>query len=128
MATARMATWSSANGDIVVNGAYLPGSAGVQIARRLTAAEMEALTVTHKVEFSLVYRAGLGPSGTCGTYWLYSGTINRVRVPLGSDVRWIYHTHPGGTPFASGFPGDQQVLQLLQRTGAPEKSVVSIPV
>ena len=129
MATARSPIWSSATGDVVVNGANLPGSAGAQIARRLTAAEMEALTTTHGgIEFSLVYRTGAGPNGGGGTYWLYSGTTNRVGVPVGSDVRWIYHTHPGGAPYASGFPGDQYVLWRLQRAGSPQQSSVIIPV
>jgi RHS repeat-associated protein len=128
MATARSPVWSSATGDVVVDGANLPGSAGVQIARRLTTAEMEALTRVHGVEFSLVYRTGPGPNGGGGTYWLYSGTINSVRVPIGSNIRWISHTHPGGTPFASGFPGDQNVLQLLQQAGSPQRSSVIVPV
>lgn len=129
MATAQNPVWSSATGDVVIGGTNLPGSLGIQVARRLTAAEMEALTISHGgIEFTLVYRTGTGPNGGGGTYWLYSGTANRVSVPIGSDVRWIYHTHPRGTPFASGFPGDQQVLKLLQQAGSPQRSSAIIPV
>ena len=128
VATARSPIWSSATGDVVVNGANLPGSAGVQIARRLTTTEMEALTQTHGVEFSLLYRTGPGPNGAGGTYWLHSGTITTVDVPIGSNIRWISHTHPGGTPYASGMTGDQGVLQALQAAGSPQQSSVIVPV
>lgn len=120
--------WSSAAGDVIVDGARLPGSAGVQIGRRLRPAEMEALTQAHGVEFSLVYRTGAGKNGGGGSYWLHSGTINSVDVPIASNVRWISHTHPGGTSFASGFPGDQYVLQLLQQAGSPQRSSIIVPV
>ena len=129
MATARDPVWSSTTGDVVVDGADLPGDLGVNVARRLTTTEMEALTTTHGgIEFSLVYRTGAGRNGGGGTYSLHSGTSNTVSVPIGSDVRWIYHTHPGGTAYASGIPGDQNVLWLLNLSGSPQRSSTVIPV
>jgi hypothetical protein len=86
---------------------------------------MEALTAEHGVEFSLVYKAGPGRAGGGGTYWLHSGTKSTVQVPLGSDVRWIYHTHPGGTAAAS--TADKNVLKLLQQVGSPQRSSQIVP-
>lgn len=125
--------WSSAAGDLVVSGSNLPGAAGVQVGRRVTVAEMEALTDTFGVEFSLVYRLGPGPNGAGGRYFLYSGGPRSVDVPIGRDVIWIYHTHPRGVQFASGTAcdgkfGDMDSLRLLQRVGSPQKSSRVIPV
>ena len=103
----------------------LPGSAGVQVAGRLSPAQMVALTKKHGVEFSLVYRTGAGRAGGGGTYWLYSGSKKAVSVPVGSNVRWIYHTHPGGTAAASG--ADRNVLRLLQQAGSPQRSSQVVP-
>jgi RHS repeat-associated protein len=130
MATARSPVWSSATGDVVVNGANLPGTAGVQVGRRLTVEEMKALTQTHGVEFSLVYQVGPGRNGGGGTYWLCSGTVNDVDVPIGANFRWIYHTHapPASAPYASGVNGDQSVLGALIAAGSPQRSSVIIPV
>jgi len=104
----------------------LPGSGGVFVARRLTVAEMEQLTVKYNVEFSLVYRIGAGKNGGDGWYFLYSGTRSEVQVDIDKDIRWIYHTHPGGTPWAS--LTDQETLFLLERAGSPQRSSQLIPV
>jgi hypothetical protein len=105
----------------------LPGSQGVAVgARRLSTGQMLSLTQEWQVEFSLVYRTGSGRSGGGGTYWLYSGSKNQVMVPVGKDVRWIYHTHPGGTPYAS-IP-DKNVLLRLQETGSPQRSSQVLPL
>jgi RHS repeat-associated protein len=125
--TAESPIWSSASGDIVVDSASLPAN-GVQVPRRLTIAEMEDLSRTHGIEFSLVYETGPGVSGGGGTYWLYSGTPDTVPVPIGSDVRWIYHTHAAlmSAPYASA--ADQAILQALQQQGSPQQSSLIIPV
>lgn len=81
--------------------ASLPGRAGVQIPGRLNGKQMAALSAEHKVEFALIYRTGAGRNGGGGSYWLYSGRERAVSVPLGADVRFISHTHPGGTAYAS---------------------------
>ncbi len=105
----------------------LPGKQGINIGRnRLSTAQLEALTMEHGVEFSLIYRTGSGINGRGGSYWLYSGTVNSVSVPLGSDVRWIYHTHPGGTAVPSG--PDINVLRGLQAVGSPQQSSRIIPI
>ncbi|MFO0852428.1 MAG: RHS repeat-associated core domain-containing protein [Gemmataceae bacterium] len=52
--------WSSAAGDVVVAGESLPGRAGVEVSRRLTTAEMQALQQAHGVEFALIYELGPG--------------------------------------------------------------------
>ncbi|WP_223752231.1 RHS repeat-associated core domain-containing protein [Myxococcus sp. XM-1-1-1] len=105
----------------------LPGAAGVRVKGRFSPAQMEALTETHGVEFSLIYRTGAGKNGGGGSYWLYSGTKGRVMVPLGSDVRWIYHTHPrGGGAWPSA--ADRRVLELLREAGSPQRSSQIITV
>lgn len=92
----------------------------MQVPRRLSPAEMADLSRQHGVEFSLTYRVGPGRAGGGGTYWLHSGSQRRVSVPLGEDVRWIYHTHPGGTRWASN--PDLEVLDQLRRFGSPQRS------
>jgi len=59
------------------------GSTGVQVPGRLSPAQMEALTNRFGVEFALIYRTGPGANGGGGTYWLYSGTVNTVSIPVG---------------------------------------------
>ncbi|MEU2060160.1 RHS repeat-associated core domain-containing protein [Streptomyces sp. NPDC013455] len=102
------------------SGADLPGRAGVKIPGRLSGDQMAALSEEHGVEFALIYRAGAGRNGGGGTYWLYSGKARSVSVPVDDDVRWIAHTHPGGTPYASR--GDLNVLAALRKAGSPQVS------
>jgi RHS repeat-associated protein len=104
----------------------LPGGKGIQVSRRLTPEEMLALTSEHGVEFSLVYRTGPGKAGGGGTYFLYSGTKNSVQVPIETNVRWIYHTHPGGTRYASG--ADKAILERLEELGSPQRSSQVVPM
>jgi hypothetical protein len=121
--------WISGRGDLVIEGSNLPGRAGIQVARRLTPTEMESLAVSNNVEFALIYKAGPGPNGGGGSYWLHSGTIDTVAFPPSGGVRWIYHTHPSGPAWnstvASG--ADQAFLRTLQRMGSPQKTSVIIP-
>ncbi|WP_330272710.1 type IV secretion protein Rhs [Lentzea sp. NBC_00516] len=98
----------------------LPGTAGVQIAGRLNPGQMAALSAEHGVEFALIYRHGPKEGGRGGTYHLYSGQARSVTVPVGPDVQWIYHTHPGGTPYASY--ADVGALQSLKAAGSPQRS------
>lgn len=81
---------------------------------------MASLSNARGIEFALVYRAGIGPSGAGGQYWLYSGVDRPVRAPVGADVRVVYHAHPGWTPYASR--GDMAVLQKLAKSGSPQRS------
>ena len=107
-------------------GEGLPGSQGVQISGRPTIQELENLSAKHNAEFSVVYRLGEGSNGRGGNYFLYSGDIDSVRVPINSDVIWVYHTHPSNTPFAS--TPDQNILKALKIEGSPQRSSQVIPV
>jgi len=107
-------------------GQGLPGSAGVPISERPTVGELENLTEKHHVEFAVVYQYGAGPNGRGGQYYLYSGTTGAVEVPVGADQMLIYHTHPGGTPFAS--QADMDLLDLLKAFGSPQRSSQIVPV
>src|SRR5207248_884428 len=98
----------------------LPGGEGIPIPNRLTPLELAALSNARGVEFAVVYKAGVGPSGGGGHYWLHSGVERAVQVPVGEDVRVIYHTHPGWTPYASR--GDMALLQKLAKIGSPQRS------
>ena len=104
----------------------LPGAEGMKIPRRLTVEEMSYLTEEYGVEFSLVYRLGSGKNGSGGQYWLYSGIENRVKIPVGSDVIAIYHTHPKGSVGASD--ADRRIMKLLEEYGSPQRSSQIIPV
>ena|SRR6185312_5354943 len=121
--------WVSGRGDLVIEGSNLPGRAGIQVPRRLTPAEMDSLAVSNNVEFALIYRAGPGPNGGGGSYWLHSGTIDTVWFRPSGDVRWIYHTHPVGPAWDSfrASTADQDFLRLLQGMGSPRKTSVIIP-
>ncbi|OUS03260.1 hypothetical protein A9Q81_07695 [Gammaproteobacteria bacterium 42_54_T18] len=107
-------------------GEGLPGSQGVKIANRPTVLELENLSAKHNVEFSVTYSLGKGRNGGGGQYYLRSGTINSVNVPIKPDSIWISHTHPGGTAIASG--ADQKVLKALQAVGSRQKSSQVIPL
>jgi len=102
----------------------LPGSLGAPMKRRLSPTEMVALTDRYRVEFSQVYFTGPGRNGGGGSYKLYSGTINEVDVPVGPKVRWIGHSHPGGTRYASS--RDQNVLKELNKYGNPSQPIKRI--
>jgi hypothetical protein len=96
-------------------------SAGMQVGGRISAEQMAAWSDQYGVEFALVYRTGGGKNGGGGSYWLYSGAERSVDVPVGADVRLIYHTRPGGTPYASR--ADMDVLrQQFLNYGSPQRS------
>lgn len=122
--SARIASgcWVAAKGGTLAEdgAAALPGRAGVELGGRLSHDEQAALTEEHGVEFAQVYKAGSGPNGAGGKYYLYSGEARSVSVPVGPDIRLISHTHPGGTPFASG--ADMNLLDVLGRVGSPQRS------
>ena len=115
-----------ADGRQVTDVTNLPGSTGIQMSRRLTTDEMTFLTQEYGVEFAQVYRYGNGVNGGGGQYYLYSGTINRVTVPIGNDIMLINHTHPGGT--ASPSSADKLLLGRYQQLGSPQRSSEIIPI
>ncbi|WP_134687499.1 hypothetical protein [Brevibacillus migulae] len=86
---------------------------------------MRQLTDEYGVEFALVYVRGNNKNGSGGTYKLFSGTSNRVSVPITKDSMLIYHTHPAGSPFSSA--GDRRVLELLEQAGSPQRISQIVP-
>jgi hypothetical protein len=106
-------------------GKELPGVKGVKLSRRPTPAELEGLSAKHGVEFAVIYKLGAGKGGGGGQYYLYSGRPRRVDFPVSPDSILIYHTHPGGTAYAS--PADMQVLKILQSIGSPQNSSQIVP-
>jgi hypothetical protein len=121
------AVWSSAAGDVVVEGTSLPGRAGVAVSRRLTALEMAALQQSHGVEFALIYELGPGTGGGGGRYLLFSGEHTRVWFPPNRDYIWISHSHPEGYPLRAS-TDDRLWLQQMQRNGSPQNTSTVIPV
>ncbi|MDT0140819.1 LysM peptidoglycan-binding domain-containing protein [Acidovorax sp. PRC11] len=107
-------------------GEGLPGGAGVAVPMRPTPAQLEALTVKHDVEFAVTYKLGPSQNGRGGQYFLYSGEKGAVDVPLQKDMMLIYHTHPGGTPWAS--PQDMNLMRSLEAIGSPQRSSQIVPV
>ncbi len=69
---------------------------------------------------------GIKGNGAGGKYFVYSGDISSVPIPIDKDVILINHTHPGGTAAAS--PADRRVLQYLADSGSPQRSSEIIPV
>jgi len=113
------------DGSVVADVTSLPGKEGIVVTKRLTPDEMRQLTDEYGVEFALVYVRGNNKNGSGGTYKLFSGTYNRVSVPITKDSMLIYHTHPAGSPFSSA--GDRRVLELLEQAGSPQRSSQIVP-
>ena len=107
-------------------GENLPGSEGVALPGRPSAQELANLSAKHDVEFAVTYRLGPGKNGGGGQYFLFSGTRGQVTIPIGPNIIFIAHTHPGGTAFAS--PADLRVLARLRLLGSSQRSSVVIPV
>ena len=114
------------NGDKNIDFNKLPGSKGVQVPRRLTDREMIFLTQEYGVEFAQVYEYGPGKNGRGGKYYVYSGTINSVQVPVRKDIMLINHTHPGGTAHPS--KEDKDLLVYYSLSGSPQKTSAIIPL
>ena len=114
------------DGRQVTDVTNLPGSDGIKISRRLTTEEMTFLTQEYGVEFAQVYKYGNGINGGGGQYYLYSGTINTVTVPVRNDIMLINHTHPSGSPYPSC--KDMKLLQKYQQFGSPQLSSEIIPI
>ena len=114
------------NGDKNTDFDTLPGSKGIQVPKRLSDREMIFLTEEYGVEFAQVYKYGPGKNGRGGKYYVYSGTIDSVRVPIGKDIILINHTHPGGTSYPS--PQDQELLINFALAGSPQKTSAIIPI
>ena len=114
------------DGNSVVDVTNLPGTTGVEMSRRLTTEEMTFLTQEYGVEFAQVYKRGDGINGGGGQYYLYSGTVSSVRVPIANDIMLINHTHPGGTAYPSS--ADMLWLQRFQQLGSPQRSSEIIPI
>ena len=114
------------NGDKNTDFDKLPGSKGIQVSKRLSDREMIFLTEEYGVEFAQVYEYGPGKNGRGGKYYIYSGTINSVRVPVGRNFMLINHTHPGGTDAPSA--EDKELLISLALSGSPQRSSSIIPI
>jgi RHS repeat-associated protein len=100
------------------NGAYIGGS-------RLTDVQMQSLSNLYNIEFAQVYTAGTGSNGAGGFYTLYSGTLNRITLPVGPNTFLINHTHPSGTTIPSIL--DINYLLKAQSLGSPQNSSVILP-
>ncbi|MBO4461118.1 MAG: hypothetical protein J5778_10765 [Clostridiales bacterium] len=114
------------NGDKNVDFEKLPGSKGIQVSKRLSDREMIFLTEEYGVEFAQVYEYGPGKNGRGGKYYVYSGTINSVQVPVRKNIMLINHTHPGGT--ATPSQEDKELLLYFALAGSPQKTSAIIPL
>ena len=77
------------DGSKVIDFTYLPGESGIEVPRRLSVKEMSFLTREYNVEFAQVYKYGSGMDGGGGKYFVYSGDIKSVPVPIEKDVMLI---------------------------------------
>lgn len=114
------------NGDKNTDFDKLPGSKGIQVSRRLSDREMAFLTEEYGVEFAQVYELGSGKNGRGGKYYIFSGTVNSVRVPLRRNIMLINHTHPGGT--AEPSQDDKELMISFALSGSPQRSSAIIPI
>ena len=113
------------NGDRNIDFNQLPGSKGYQVAHRLSDRQMEFLTNEYGVEFAQVYQQGPGKNGGGGKYFIYSGSVNSVFVPINKDTMLINHTHPGGTAWPS--KEDMKLMALSAQLGSPQRTSSIIP-
>ena len=114
------------NGEKNIDFKNLPGEKGYKIKRRLTDKQMEFLTSEYGVEFAQVYKLGYGKNGGGGQYYIFSGTVNSVIVPVGKDFMLINHTHPCGTARPSNV--DIKLMALYAAHGSPQRTSCIIPV
>jgi hypothetical protein len=123
---AETATASAPGARMVVGGVD-----ATEIAGRLSPTQMAALQAEHGTEFAQVYLTGPGRNGGGGAYYLIQGTDRGVQIPIGSNVRWINHTHPeildgNLVPLRASGP-DRNVLGMLQRAGSPQVRTQVVP-
>ena len=114
------------DGSKVIDFAYLPGTKGIEVPRRLSTSEMTYLTKEYGVEFAQVYQLGSGIHGRGGKYFVYSGSYKSVRVPIRNDLMLINHTHPRGTAYPSW--ADRKVLRKVEIAGSPQRVSEIIPI
>ncbi len=95
-----------ADGRKVTDFSYLPGSSGIEIPQRLSLEEMSYLTREYGVEFAQVYQRGFGKNGGGGKYFVYSGDVNSVKVPVNID----YSDFPA-KGFVRKFPDGKYMLR-----------------
>ena len=114
------------DGKQVTDFNYLPGKAGIAIPRRLSVEEMIYLTQEYGIEFAQVYQRGTGLNGRGGRYFIYSGDVRSVNVPVNKDIIIINHTHPSGTAYPSS--KDKKLLLLLEQKGSPQRTSEIIPI
>jgi len=126
VAAADTATAAAPGARVVIGGVQ-----ATEIAGRLTPAQMAALQAQHGNEFAQVYLTGAGPNGGGGTYYLIQGNAGTVSIPLGSNVRWISHTHPemldGLSVPVQASSADLNVLMQLQQAGSPQRVSLIVP-
>ena len=114
------------DGSKVTDFSHLPGNTGIEVPERLSVGEMTYLTQEYGVEFAQVYQRGGGINGGGGKYFIYSGDVSSVKIPINKDVIIINHTHPGGTAYPS--LADKKLLSLLEQVGSPQKISEIIPI
>ena len=114
------------DGKQVTDFNYLPGKAGIAIPRRLSVEEMIYLTQEYGIEFAQVYQRGTGLNGRGGRYFIYSGDVRSVNVPVNKDIIIINHTHPSGTAYPSS--KDKKLLLHLEQKGSPQRTLEIIPI
>lgn len=114
------------NGDKNTDFDKLPGKKGIKVPRRLTDKEMIFLTQEYGVEFAQVYKYGPGKNGGGGTYHVFSGTINTVKVPVGKNIMLINHTHPSGSIDPSN--EDKDLMSYYALYGSPQRTSAIIPI
>ena len=105
----------------------IAGVRATELSGRLTPAEMATLQRQHGVEFVQIYVTGPGRSGGGGTYYLIRGGPTGARVPIGSNIRVINHTHPTVHPTTgTRVPRrpsavDRSMMRQLRQSGSPQR-------
>jgi hypothetical protein len=90
----------------------------VRLEARVSSDTMQRLANNYEQEVALIYRSGPGKGGGGGYYELWVGSKTEVDIPVGPDVIWIGHTHPGGRVGPSIM--DIDALRRLRAAGSPQ--------
>ena len=93
---------------------------------RLSEPQMRNLSEIFQIESGQVYTRGKRKKGGGGYYLLYSGTINRIFIPINKNEYLINHTHPLGTQKPSIF--DVQYLKNAEIIGSFQRKSTIFPI
>ena len=78
------------------------------------------LTVRFKIEFAVMFTI------IENNFFLFSGTLNYIELPIDKNELLLKHSHPLGTPYPSIY--DITWLRMAQSVGSPQIQSLILPI